>query len=249
MTSVGAPQFDLANLLERGGRALPIIGCQPMSRDTFAKAIGFCGIHGHSNLAISAMLQMGIARGMSDAKIALTQEFDAYHGCRLSRSNAEWRRQTLLTWFRRPAMFVALQSEFAGGMPSVAEVVASLRKRGLSKEASAKCARAFIKSAQMVGFYRSSPMRSDDLIARDGSPARTQAAPASGPSTEKRPPARQSKDRDSGTTARLFPSSLAINVDVKDTWGTVEYSVEGEAAQKLWRVMRGVLMDAVSQPD
>jgi hypothetical protein len=144
-----SPNYPVIGLEEAIQRLKAIYEKQqryPASRDTFAKLMGYGGLHGASATVVSALSKYGLLEGHGDTLRVSEMGQDLI----LHRKGDPEYTEALRTAAFMPAFFREMREQYPYGLPSEHSLRASLIKRGFSPKAIDPAVRAYRDTIEFV---------------------------------------------------------------------------------------------------
>lgn len=154
LRSPGYPNFPLSDVVEFARKIHEQDRQHPVAREVAAKHMGFSGISGTSDRALSALLHYGLAEKVAKGELRVTDL--ALHI--LHPDSLDERRTALRAAAFRPGLFNELRERYPGPPPSLSSLSSFLSRSNFAPAAIPSAAKAYVETCQFLqreGAYES----------------------------------------------------------------------------------------------
>lgn len=224
--SPGYPNASLQQIIEYASKIHAADRQHPVDRETAAKHMGFSGLSGASDRALSALLHFGLSEKVRKGELRVSDLALRI----LHPADPQERREALREAAFSPELFQELRARYPDSPPSRETLTSFLSREGFASAAISPAARAYLDTCS---FLQQEHAYDFDVALRDPAPESTPTAAdmethmdstdtlerptdASAP-TPNAPPSRQQRDS----------RELSLNEPHLDIKGTREVRIEG----------------------
>lgn len=145
-----APSIALDEAIERAKKAYEKEKLHPAPTDVVAQNLGYKGISSGTALsALASLRYYGLLERPKEGFLAVTKDLEAY----MYAPSPELRREFLINFLRRPALFAELLDNCGSGLPSDANLKYDLIQRGFAPASAAGTVAVFRRSVEFAGAF------------------------------------------------------------------------------------------------